>query len=590
MATNPASDSALVRRLFLGARSYWLHLGGILLLDLLATPLALLAPVPLKIVIDSVLGSEPLPRFVSASMPEDWLAPPVLLTFAVALLVLIAVVGQIQSLGASLMRAYTGGKMVLQFRTQLFRHAQRLSLAYHDMKGVSDTLYRVQYDTSAVEDVLINGLIPMFIAVVTIISMIYVTAQISSELALVALVVAPVILILTRLYRKPLRASWKQHKKSDHAAMSVVNEAFSGLRVVKAFSQEAREEDRYADRASESLTTKLKATVLQGSFSIGATLATTLGTAIVIYFGVRAIQADRMTVGELLIVISYLGLLYSPLRTLGERVASVQRALAGAERAFELMDRSPDVPERPNAIRLSRARGEVEFRDVSFGYTPSDLILRNVNFTIPAGRNVGIVGKTGAGKTTFLGLLMRFYDPLQGAIYLDGVDIRDYRLADLRSQFSMVLQDTILFSTTIRENIAYARAGAGDKEVTAAATSAHAHDFICGLPDGYQTLVGDRGMRLSGGERQRVALARAFLRDAPILLLDEPTSAVDIKTEAAIMEVMDELSAGRTTFMIAHRLSTLRKADMLLEVKDGRVRSCEEPSANRVPEESIPYG
>lgn len=566
------SDWTLIRRLAVEARAYWPHVLVILLLDLLATPLALLAPVPLKIVVDSVLGSEPIPSFLSSFVRESWLTPTALLAFAIALLLVTALVTQLQSLVAALLRAYSGGKMVLRFRTQLFRHAQRLSLAYHDMKGVSDALYRVQYDTSAVEDVVINGVLPLVASLVMVVSMLYVTSRINAELALIALAVAPVILLLTVLYRTPLRRRWKEQKQFDHAAMSVVNEVFSALRVVKAFSQESREEDRFIDRASESLTAKLKATLLQGSFGIGAALATTVGTSLVLYVGVSAIQNGSMSIGDLLVVMSYMGLLYAPLRLIGERSARLQKALASAERAFQLMDKSPDVPEKANAVPIKHARGAIEFRSVSFGYgEQNEPILRDVTFTVPPGSKVGIVGKTGAGKTTLLGLLMRFYDPVEGAVHLDGVDLHDYRLADLRRQFAVVLQDTILFSTTIRENIAYARPGASEKEIAAAAAAAQADEFIASLPAGYETLVGERGMRLSGGERQRIALARAFLRDAPILLFDEPTSAVDAKTEAAIMNVMERLMTGRTTFMVTHRLTTVEQMDLLLEVSDGRV-------------------
>jgi ATP-binding cassette subfamily B protein len=583
----PKSDLRLIRRLFTEARPYWVHLAGILALDVMAAPIALLSPVPLKIIVDSVLSTQPLPQFLSDVLPDSWIEPSSLVFLAVGLLFVTAVLTQAQSVGASFLRAYAGGKMVLQFRNQLFRHAQRLSFTYHDMKGNTDALYRVQYDTMAIEHV-VNSLIPMIAATVTIVSMIYVTARINSQLALVALFVTPIIVVLTRVYRKPLRTRWRKQKKLEHAAMSVVNEAFSALRVVKAYSQEAREERRYVDRATESLYAKLKATLLQSSFAIGSTLATAVGTAAVLLMGVRAIQAGAMTIGDLLIVMTYLGLLYSPLRTLGERVASLQSALASAERAFSLMDEQPDVPEKADALPLARARGDIEFRNVSFEYAPSDRILKNISVQIPAGARVGIIGKTGAGKSTLLSLLMRFYDAGDGQILLDGRDIRDYRLADLRNQFALVLQDTILFSTTIRENIAYARPDATDAEIEVAAEAAQAHEFISRLPDGYQTVVGERGMRLSGGERQRVALARAFLRDAPVLLLDEPTSAVDTKTESDIMAVMERLMVDRTTIMIAHRLSTLGTCDVVFRMEGGFLRDTNEIDIGAQSAESMP--
>ena len=268
---------------------------------------------------------------------------------------------------------------------------------------------------------------------------------------------------------------------------------------------------------------------------------------------------------------AYLTQLYTPLTTMSRRVASVQAHLASLDRAFVLLDQAPDVPERPNAIALVRTPGTVTFRNVSFAYSPERSILKNVSFDLPAGMRLGISGTTGAGKTTLVNLLTRFYDPTEGQILLDGVDLRDYRLADLRAQFAIVLQEPVLFSTTLRENIAYGRPGASETDIVAAARAANVHDFVSLLPQGYDTMVGERGMRLSGGERQRISLARAFLKDAPILILDEPTSSVDTVTEALIMDAMERLMQGRTTLMIAHRLSTLDHCDARLSLEGGRI-------------------
>jgi ATP-binding cassette subfamily B protein len=268
---------------------------------------------------------------------------------------------------------------------------------------------------------------------------------------------------------------------------------------------------------------------------------------------------------------AYLGKLYEPVKTLGKQLATKLRALASAERVFALLDETPDVPERPDARPLQRAAGAVVFQDVSFGYREGPAVLHHVTFDAPAGARVGIAGRTGAGKSTLMNLLTRFYDPHAGRVLLDGVDLRDYRLADLRNQFAIVLQEPVLFSASIAENIGYGRAGAAQEEIVAAAKAADAHDFIEALPKGYQTQVGERGMCLSGGERQRISLARAFLKDAPILILDEPTSSVDFKTEAAIVAAMERLMSGRTTFLIAHRPAMLERCDLLLRVEHGRL-------------------
>jgi ATP-binding cassette subfamily B protein len=291
----------------------------------------------------------------------------------------------------------------------------------------------------------------------------------------------------------------------------------------------------------------------------------------VLYVGVHRVQQGTMTLGDLLLVMGYVAQLYAPVKTISKKAGTLQNNLASAERAFGLLDEAPEVAERPDARRIRRAAGAVTFHDVSFAYGPGRWALEGISFEVPAGSTVGIAGHTGAGKSTLVNLLLRFYDPTFGRIELDGVDLRDHRLADLRAQFGVVLQDPVLFSSSIADNIAYARPGATSAEIEAAARAADAHDFIAGLPGGYDTPVGERGMRLSGGERQRISLARAFIMDAPILILDEPTSSVDVKTEASILAAMERLMAGRTSFMIAHRLSTLMICDVRLDLAHGRM-------------------
>jgi ATP-binding cassette subfamily B protein len=494
-----------------------------------------------------------------------------MLAIVAGLVVGIALLNQLQQMGTQLLETYTGEKLALNFRSRLLRHAQRLSLAYHDSKGTADAIYRVQYDAPAIQWVVIYGIAPFITAGLTLIGMVAVTASIDWQLALVALAVAPVIVFLTQHYRGRLRRQWRDVKKLETSALSIVQEVLSALRVVKAFGQEDREHGRFVRRSDEGVWARIRLVVSESAFGLLSGMTIACGTAAVLYVGVTHVRAEILTLGQLLLVMSYLAQLYQPLRTIGQQFAKLQNGLAGAERAFALLDELPDVVDRPDGRELTRARGDITFEHVGFSYDGENPVLNGVSFAIPAGSRVGLIGRTGAGKTTLINLILRLYDPTHGRIALDGVDIRDYRLAALRDQFAMVLQEPVLLSTSIAENIAYARPEAGHDAIVAAARAANADEFIRALPEGYDTQVGERGMRLSGGQRQRIAIARAFLKDAPILILDEPTSSVDTRTEAVIIDAMDRLMEKRTTLMIAHRLSTLRDCDLLLELDGGRL-------------------
>ena len=362
-------------------------------------------------------------------------------------------------------------------------------------------------------------------------------------------------------------------KDKENSAIAVIQEALSTVRVVKAFGKEEEEEKKFLHRSTANLKKRYELILFQGGFDIAVSLTMAAGTAAVLFLGVCHVQEGTLTLGGLLIVMTYLSQLYAPLQMIGTKATDIQSSLVSVERAFALLDEKPDVHEKPHAKHLVRSEGALTFQDVSFSYNPDRAILQDLSFKIEPGSCVGIVGRTGAGKTTLLSLLLRFYDPTSGRVLLDGVDLKEYQLTDLRNQYAVVFQEPVLFSTTIGENIAYARPGAKESEIIEAAKAAHAHDFIVKMPKGYETRVGDRGMSLSGGERQRISLARAFLRNAPILILDEPTSAVDTRTEALIMEAVDRLMAGRTTFMVAHRLSTLAKCNFLIRMEEGRLIS-----------------
>ena len=588
MSERRYTDRQIYRRILGEARPYWAHIGVIFLLSLLATPIALLLPVPLAIAVDNVVGGNPLPGWLDALMPDSFQGTNGVLVFAVLLLVAVGLLSQLQSLSTQLLRTYTGERLTLHFRSQLFRHVQRLSISFHDRRGTADSNYRIQGDAASLQTIAVDGVIPFVASIFTLVAMLYVTARIDAVLAAIALVVAPVIVLLTWAYRRRLRQRHREVKNLESSALSVVQEVLTSLRVVKAFGQEAREERRFVVRAGEGMRARVRVAAIDGSFVVAIALVTTLGTAAVLYTGIRRVESGAITLGALLLVMSYLTQLYGPLSTISRRVTSLQSAFASAERSFTLLDEEQDVLERPDAKPLGRAAGAVEFRDVSFAYDAGRPVINCITFSVEPGMRVGIAGRTGTGKTTLVSLLTRFYDPTTGVILLDGVDIRAYRLADLRDQFAIVLQEPVLFSTTIAENIAYGRPGATYSDIVAAAKAADVHGFIETLPEGYDTPVGERGMTLSGGERQRISLARAFLKDAPILILDEPTSSVDLKTEATIIDATERLMSGRTTFMIAHRLSTLHGCDLRLRIERGRLsrtrgRAREQPLGTPVP-------
>jgi ATP-binding cassette subfamily B protein len=562
-------DFALYRRLAAELRPYWREIGGILLLSFATTPLSLLTPLPLKIAVDTVIGSQPLPQFLAPLLPSA-ASKAALLIAAAVLLAVVAVLTHALAFGVSLLRTYTGEKLTLGFRAKLFHRAQQLSFEYHDRKGTLDAVYRIQNDATAPQGFAISGIVPLSTNAVTLFAMLVVTARIDQLLAIVALTICPLLYLLTSLCRHRVRTRWAELKAAESAALRVVHEVLGALRTVKSFNREEQEAERFVGRAGELVSGNLRVVLIEGGFDLVIGLTIALGTAAVLVIGVWHVQAGVLTLGSLLLIMGYLAQLYKPLETISRQVTKLQSYIASAERACSLLDSPADVPERPSARPLLRATGRIAFDHVGFSYD-ADHVLDDISFDIAPGMSVGIVGRTGAGKTTIMNLLARFYDPTRGRILLDGIDIRDYRVDDLRRQFTLVLQEPVLFSTTVGENIAYARPDATRDEIVAAAKAANAHSFIARLSEGYDTRVGERGLTLSGGERQRISLARAFLKDAPILILDEPTSAVDSGTEAAIIESLDRLIAGRTSFIIAHRPSTIAHCDVIIHLEGGRL-------------------
>lgn len=560
------------RRLAAEVRPYTGQTVVIFLVDLLGTPLLLLAPVPLKIAVDSVLGGKPLPPRLDALLPPGVTHTDLGLLLTVAVMqVLVVVLAQLQQMSSYVLRVRTGETMTLALRERLFLHAQRLSLLRHDTRGSTDSVYRIQYDAAEVQKVTVDGLLTTATAAISLTVTVVVVCRLDWQLAVVGLLVAPLLVVLTRRYRLRVRPRYRDVKGIETDAMQVVQEALGALRVVKAFGQEEGERARFRRRSGTGVQARIRLAMAEATFGLLVNLVTAIGTAAVLFIGVRHVQRGVLTLGELLMVIAYLAQLYAPLQTISKKAATLQSSLASAERVFEFLDEPADVPQAPHAVPLVRARGEVEFRHVSMRYPNGAPVLEDLSFRVEPDTTVGVFGATGAGKTTLVSLLVRFYDPTAGAVLLDGVDLRDYRVDDVRRQVAFVLQDPVLFSTSIGENIRYARPDASFEEVVAAAEQADAHEFVSRLPDGYDTQVGERGLRLSGGERQRISLARAFLKDGRIIVLDEPTSSVDVGTETRILAAMERLARGRTTFLIAHRASTLRNCDATIELAHGQL-------------------
>ncbi len=564
----------MLRRVFSDLRPYSRSIVIALLVSLSAIPITLITPLPLKIIIDNVLTTPapPLSGYLAILAPgglkSSW---SYVLWLAIGILLASTILTYLQNLLNVWYNNKVGNRMTLDVRARLFRQMQRLSIAYHDTKGTADSAYRTLNDAPMLKSFGIDSLVPLITSILMLAAMIVVTLYLDLELALVALVVSPFMFLLTLLFRPRLRAGWRRFRTSESAAMAVAQETLGASRVVKAFGQEETKSEQLVSRYNDSLIAQLKVYVDGAIYNLLVGIVTAAGLAAVLYIGTLHVRANALTLGSLTVVIFYVTQLYTPLKNVGQKILDIQMALAGIERYHAVLDEKPDVPEAPDALPLLRAQGKIAFQSVSFAYTPGHAILHDVSFELNSGDCLGIVGPTGSGKTTISNLLLRYFDPTGGAIRLDDVDLRNYKLSDLRNQYAVVHQDTMLFSTTIMENIRFARPEAGLDDVLAAAKAANAHEFIAALPDGYNTLVGERGMKLSGGERQRISLARAFLKNAPILILDEPTSALDVRTEQAILDTIQRLMKGRTTLMIGHRASSLRNCNMILVMDDGRV-------------------
>ena len=544
----------------LGLSSVWLTIG--------AAAFGLLSPWPLQILVDNVIGQAPLPAAIAGVVGDSSSHRFLLLALAVAAGLFVAVAGA----GIHVVNSYVNTKLeqriIADFRGDLFRHTERLSVAYRDQVSTARLMYGINFEAAAA-GTLVLSIQPIAQAALTLVGMVWVAFRIDSTLAWLSIAVVPLLYWSIRYYATHIQERLLQVKFMEADCLSVVHDAVCMLPVITAFQREDHELERFRRKTAQAIDARVDITVRQTLFSLAVTTTTAIGTAMVLGVGAYHAIQGRITAGELLVVLSYIAAVYKPLETISYMAGALQDNLIGLRMAFHILDTEPVVREAPNPESIGRAAGAIRFEGVHFEYTGRTGTLTDISLDVQPGQVVAIVGPTGAGKTTLMNLIPRFYDPQRGRVLLDGRDVRGLSLESLRRQISMVAQEPVLFSGTIADNIRYGRLEATMEEIVEAARAANAHDFIERLADGYHTEIGERGVRLSGGERQRICVARAFLKDAPILILDEPTSSIDSKTEAIILDALDELMIGRTTFVIAHRLSTVRHADLIATLDHG---------------------
>jgi len=532
-----------------------------LFLSLIGIGLNLLKPWPFKVIVDDFLRAGP-------PIGSDWRIWIPLLCLA---LVVIQLLWGIINWITSYFFVKIGLQALLKLRTDLYSYLQSLSLKYHDARRSSDSSFRVAYDSQSIQTIYNKGFTNIFGSTITLIGTFVIMLRLDWQLTLISLAIVPLIVGAIYLFAHRIRRESTSIQEHESAVLAQAQEGLSSIRMVHAFGREEFEVRQFQQQARQSLQANLRLTLTNVNSALVISTLMVVGTAAMYYVGTLHVLAGTLTLGSLLIFSAYLLMLYQPLESLTYTTWAMEGATAGAKRCFEVLDRQDDVVDSPDAIAILSAKGAIAFKSVSFGYAEDRYVLRDVDLRIDPNQIVGLVGGTGAGKSTLLSLVPRFYDPTTGSIALNGRDLREITKRTLRAQIAIVLQDTLLFSTTVRENIAYGRPDATEQEIIDAARRAQADDFIRQLPNGYASLVGERGGHLSVGQRQRIGIARAFLKNAPILLLDEPTSALDPATESAIMDTIKELMRGRTTLIATHRLATIHSLDQIIVLQHGRI-------------------
>jgi ABC-type multidrug transport system fused ATPase/permease subunit len=554
-------------------RPYRINLFFILCAMLVQTLMSLAAPWPLKIVLDNVVGSHKLPSWLD-NVLKPVLAGSSKMQIAAAAAVMVVVIALVGALASYIANYYTesvGQWVANDLRMRTHHHLERLSLGYFDSHQTGALLSTITTDIQTIQGFASSSTLSIVVDLFTIVGMLGIMFWLNWDFTLIVVAVTPFMLVMASRFKNVVKKATHEVRKQQSNMVAVVQQGLESMRVVKAFGRQDLEQEELGKVSRATVDAALKARRVKALLSPMVAIIVSLCTAIVLWRGSSLILAGTMTAGALIVFLSYLTQFFKPVKDLATITNQIAQTAVGVERVRGILDADIIIPEFPDALDPRAFRGEIEFDDVAFAYASDAPVLQRVSFRIKPGQMVGIVGATGGGKSTIVSLIPRFYDPTAGTVKIDGVDIRQYKLQALRNQIGYVLQDTVLFRGTIRDNIAYGRAGATEEEILEAAKLANADEFIARMPHGYDTLVGDRGETLSGGQRQRIGIARAMVRNNPILILDEPTAALDTESERAVIEALDRLMRGRTVITIAHRLSTIRNCGKILVLKGGVV-------------------
>lgn len=531
--------------------------------------LRVLLPWPMKAVVDTAIGSQP---------PPGWLValPGVIPSRRESLLVAIVVIGLLIQVAHQFVlmlhtRLYTvtGHLITRDLRQRLFMHLQALNLRHHARTPIGESVYRLEADAASLEQLLLRGVFPFTFSALTLVVMFHILVQINRSLALVSLSVAPLMFLWIRFASRRIRPGAERTRQLESRMSARMHESFAAIRLVKSFGREPYEGQRFSGAANEAMRARVVLSTREAIFSSVVATLTAVGTSAVVLTGGLLALRGRITIGTVLVALAYLGFVYGPLSGLANTTGSIQDAVAGVRRVRETFREAPE-PIDGGGIDPRRLEGRVEFQNVSFAYDGRD-VLHEINVTAGPSEFVAVVGPSGSGKTTLVSLIPRFYEPTRGRVFIDGIDASRYRLGTLRQHIALVLQESVVLSGSIRDNLRYGNLDATNQDIEAAARAANAHEFIEQLPAGYDTEIGEAGVGLSGGQKQRLSMARAFLRDAPILILDEPTAALDSVSERLVLNALRRLRAGRTVFVIAHRLTTVREADRIIVLDRGRI-------------------